>query len=43
VVELAVRDAAPDVTVLDAAGCEVRLSSLWEGHFAALVFLRHYG
>lgn len=40
---LAVRDRAPDVTLLDTTGRAVTLSSLWQGHFAALVFLRHYG
>jgi hypothetical protein len=40
---LAVRDAAPAATVLDATGREVSLASLWQGAFAALVFLRHYG
>lgn len=41
--ELAVRDRAPDAVVLDTSGGEVHLATLWEGHVAALVFLRHYG
>ncbi|HEX7126821.1 MAG TPA: hypothetical protein VF406_13775 [Thermodesulfobacteriota bacterium] len=41
--ELSVRDRAPDAVVLDTAGGEVHLASLWQDHFAALVFLRHYG
>lgn len=36
-------DAAPDATVLDENGREVRLSSLWQDGPVVLVFLRHFG
>jgi len=35
---------APDETVQDTAGREVRLSSLWQGEQPlVLVFIRHFG
>ncbi len=40
---LEARDPAPDATVLDTTNMPVALSSFWQGGFAALVFLRHYG
>lgn len=41
----AVGETAPDLTLHDAAGSEVRLSDLWSGAPRALllVFLRHFG
>lgn len=38
-----VEDAAPEVTVRDAAGEEVQLSSLWRERGVVLVFVRHLG
>lgn len=41
--EVEVGDPAPDASVLDASGTEVRLSAFWGDRPAVLVFLRHYG
>ncbi|PZR98763.1 MAG: hypothetical protein DLM69_08255 [Candidatus Chloroheliales bacterium] len=42
--ELKVGQPAPDATVQDIAGREVRLSSLWQGEQPlVLVFIRHFG
>jgi hypothetical protein len=38
-----VGDHAPEVTVLDGEGREVRLSSFWRDRPAVLAFLRHFG
>ncbi len=37
--------AAPDVTLRDGEGADVRLSDLWQGapRALALVFVRHFG
>jgi peroxiredoxin len=43
VAELAVGDAAPDLTLLDAGEMEVALSSFWDRAPLALIFLRHFG
>jgi len=32
-----------NIVLLEAAGTEIRLGSLWERHPAVVVFLRHYG
>ena len=34
---------APDWTVLDGSGRELRLSELWSRRTTVLVFLRHFG
>lgn len=39
----AVGDPAPDASLLDLSGAEVRLSSLWTGGPAVVVFLRYFG
>jgi hypothetical protein len=36
-------DPAPDLTVTDAAGVQLALSSLWQERPLLLAFLRHYG
>ncbi len=41
--QLAAGDAAPAAAVLDTASRQVPLGSFWDGAFAALVFLRHFG
>lgn len=38
-----VGDAAPDVTIRDADGNDVRLSAYWTRQPTALVFIRHFG
>jgi peroxiredoxin len=38
-----VGDTAPDVTLRDARGEAVTLSSLWRERTLVLVFLRHFG
>lgn len=36
-------DPAPDLTLRDGSGRDVRLSTLWATRPLLLVFLRHYG
>jgi peroxiredoxin len=36
-------DPAPDLTVTDATGEQLALSSLWQDQPLVLAFLRHYG
>jgi cytochrome oxidase Cu insertion factor (SCO1/SenC/PrrC family) len=38
-----VGEAAPDVTLLDENGQQVRLASLWQQKPTLLTFIRHYG
>ena len=38
-----VGDSAPDLTLRDHDGAEVRLSSYWREQPVALIFLRHFG
>lgn len=40
---LRVGDPAPDLTLQDGSGSEVRLGGLWSDQPLLLVFLRHYG
>ena len=40
---LSVGDAAPDVTLTDPRGEPLALASLWSGHPALIVFVRHFG
>jgi peroxiredoxin len=40
---LAAGDRAPELTVLDSSGSEVRLADLWASGPIVLTFLRHFG
>lgn len=40
---IAVGIAAPDVTLADREGNEVRLASLWQEKPRVLLFVRHFG